>query len=71
MNILDFTYEMLKIFWWLFIIALPGIYLISSDTVKGIHEKTQSKPKKPVVEVEVLLRTTPQREPDELTLAQI
>jgi len=71
MSTLEFAGVMMQYFWWLFIIALPGIYLISRDTVKGIHEKTQSKPKKPVAEVEVLLRTTTQRESDELTLAQI
>lgn len=72
MSVPEFGWVMVTYFWPLFIIALPGIYLLGRDTVKGIHEKTQSKPKKEsAYQVEGLLRTTEQREHNELPLAQI
>lgn len=67
MSILDFTYEMLKIFWWVLLLAIPGVYLISHDLLKGLHEKIYTKNYK----LEDPLGGFTERELDELLLAEI
>lgn len=74
MTILEFSWLMVKWFWWVLIFALPGLILIGKDVIKGAMlyvERHKQAKASASDQMEDELGEVTEREHPELPLAQI